>query len=153
MMASIFPELESEYGTYPMKVRNWLYPIQTESDEKGRPALFLLPINDIDSSKKEHYVYGSVTHQHLGKRKGCYHLLTKEAYIILNKRMDKNIKMKLQHALSVRDRYKRQAWKETKQIVELGSVSGLADDEYARRTNKMLEAFKQKDQWAAIVAL
>lgn len=141
MLASIFPELESRFGKYPMKFGNWLYPSPTESDENGRPGF--IPSNDDNNDIKEHYVYGSVTHQHLGKRKGYYHLQTKEAHIILNKRAN-TMKLKYKYAVCT-DPYKKEAWKLTRKIVEVRSVSGMADDDYASNTRIMLTAIQGAD--------
>ncbi|CAB9502618.1 expressed unknown protein [Seminavis robusta] len=141
MLASIFPELESKFGQYPMKHGNWMYPIPTETDQYGRPAFIECQksINDT-TPHKEHYVYGSVTHERLGKRSGYYHLLTKEAHKILHKRTQKP-HMKL-HYFFCTDPIQRTAWATTRQIVQLRSVSGLADDDHAGNTRDMMVAFQ-----------
>lgn len=73
------PELASPFAAYPMDREAWL---STEgSGPNGQPAFVGGPF----AGPKEHYVYGQPRSKE--KVSGYYHLLTREAYSILFKRV------------------------------------------------------------------
>lgn len=75
-MIRIAPELDSVYGRYPIRFKNWLDP--SSSTDKGEPCFIASP----DIGVKQNYVYGRGP---LGN--GYYHLLTKPAYVNLYGRL------------------------------------------------------------------
>ncbi|CAB9504269.1 expressed unknown protein [Seminavis robusta] len=145
MMALIFPELDSKFAQFPMKRGNWLYPIETESDEQGCPAF--IPLDKM-TEMKEHYVYGSATHKHLGTRQGYYHVLTKEAHMILHHRMQGPLQ--LQYLCAI-DGHKREAWSRTQKILKFRSLCGLADDDHCLFTGNRVQTIQGKSALAALL--
>ena len=124
----------------------WMYPVETERDEQGRPAF----IPSKERTMKEHYVFGTATHKQLGKRQGYYHVLTKEAHIILHNRMKEPAQF--QHLLSIHS-IDRQAWRETREVLKLRSLCGLADDRHCMRIGKNAQQIQGKSVLSAYLAV
>ena len=78
-MKMVCPELASPFAEYPMDREAWLMTDGTGPE--GRPAYLQGP----DEGLKEHYVYGQPRNKQLPP--GYYHLLTRESYSILYKRV------------------------------------------------------------------
>jgi hypothetical protein len=83
-MGRVVPELRSKYATYPLKQGlAWLRPNENAPD--SAPGF----IKDAGAKTfKEHYVYGPGP-----KGYGHYHILTREAYVILHARLNNNSPM------------------------------------------------------------
>eukprot|EP00527_Entomoneis_sp_CCMP2396_P001582 CAMPEP_0198145374 /NCGR_PEP_ID=MMETSP1443-20131203/23046_1 /TAXON_ID=186043 /ORGANISM="Entomoneis sp., Strain CCMP2396" /LENGTH=168 /DNA_ID=CAMNT_0043809003 /DNA_START=80 /DNA_END=586 /DNA_ORIENTATION=+ len=120
-------ELASKYATYPLQRKTWLMVDGTGPD--SAPA-FMEGSSD-ESGLKEHYVYGKGPKD----ATGYYHLLTREAYKILYKRVRSEAPAggavcPCFSSQETRDQI--DAWDTTKTICWNRSVSSQPDDQIAQ---------------------
>lgn len=119
-LVKFLPELDSQYGEYPLHFERWLSPTAGEKAPNGEPSFI---VASQDSGVKKHYVWGKGP---MGP--GYYHLLTNAAYINLYSRITHIPPGGCCACFSAAARKEMDEWDDVKRLMYSRSVSPCPDD-------------------------